>query len=153
MGHLRMSPSYTELHIILLLIVTILQGMHYKWKSLYYRIGIPSNLIIFKGLEEKAEKVSYILLIQGKWPIIKLKQKKGLFIKKFPVYTHQNGILGWTCLLFRTTVCSGGDLHSLLTISTCSGLQRESWLYRTLSLASSLNILQRILGIYFSSYL
>lgn len=122
MGHLRMSPSYIKLHVILLLIVNILQGMHCKWKSLYYKIVIPSNLMIFKGWEEKAEKVSYILLIQEKWPIINLKQKKGLFIKNFPVYTHQNGILGLTCLLFRMTGCLEGDLHSLVTISTCSGL-------------------------------
>lgn len=59
MGHLKMSPSYIKLHVILLLIVTILQGMHCKWKSLYYKIVIPSNLMIFNGLEEKAEKVLY----------------------------------------------------------------------------------------------
>lgn len=122
MGLLRMSPSYIKLQVILLLIVDILQGMHCKWKSLYYKTVIPSNLIIFKGREAKAEKVSYILLIQEKWPIINLKQKKGLFIKNFPVYTQQNGILGLTCLLFRMTGCLEDDLHSLVTISTCSGL-------------------------------
>lgn len=76
------------------LIMTILQGVHCKWKSLYYKTVIPSNLMIFKLLKEKAEKMSYILLIQGKWPLINMKQKKGLFIKNYHIYTHQNGILG-----------------------------------------------------------
>lgn len=49
--------------------------------------------MMFRELEEKAEKVSNILLKQEKWHTIKLKQKKELFVKKFPVYTHQNGKL------------------------------------------------------------
>lgn len=34
------------------------------------------------------------LLVQGKWHIINLNQKKGLFVKNFPIYTLQNRKLG-----------------------------------------------------------
>lgn len=75
--------------------------------------------MMFRELEEKAEKVSNVLLKQEKWHTIKLKQKKELFVKKFPVYTHQNGKL--VLLLFRMTEYSEDDLDSFVTISTCSG--------------------------------
>lgn len=48
---------------------------------------------MFRQLEEKAEDVTY-LLVQGKWHIINLNQKKGLFVKNFPIYTLQNRKLG-----------------------------------------------------------
>lgn len=75
--------------------------------------------MMFRELEEKAGKVSNVLLKQEKWHTITLKQKKELFVKKFPVYTHQNGKL--VLLLFRMTEYSEDDLDSFATISTCSG--------------------------------
>lgn len=65
-GCLRMAPSHIKLHVILLLIVTILQGMHYNWENLYYEILIPRNLMTFRGLKEQAKNVTYVLPIQGK---------------------------------------------------------------------------------------
>ncbi|KAM9621915.1 disintegrin and metalloproteinase domain-containing protein 1a-like [Trichechus inunguis] len=101
--------------------------MRCKQETLYHEIVIPRNLMMFRGLEEKAEKVSYVLLIRGKWHIINLKQKRGLFVRNFPVYTHQNGKLGLD-VPFTQDDCyydgySEGDTDSLVTISTCSGLK------------------------------
>lgn len=45
---------------------------------------------MFRDLKEKAENVAHI---QGKWHIINLKQKKGLFVN-FPVYILHNGTMG-----------------------------------------------------------
>lgn len=79
---------------MLLLIATILQWMHCKWLYLYYEIVMLRNLVMFRELKEKTEKVAYVLLIQGKWHIINLKQKKVLFVKNLDMpFIQDNGIL------------------------------------------------------------
>ncbi|XP_075390773.1 disintegrin and metalloproteinase domain-containing protein 1-like [Tenrec ecaudatus] len=101
--------------------------MHCEQESLYHEIIIPKNLMMFRGLEERAEKVSYVLRIRGKWHVINLKQKRGLFVKNFPVYTHQNGKLGLDMPFIQDDCFYDGHLEgdsdSLVTVSTCSGLQ------------------------------
>lgn len=104
-----MGPSLIKLHVILLLIVTILQGMHCEWEYLYYKIVMPRNLVMFRELREKTENVAHVLLIQGKWHIINLKQKKGLFVKNLDMPFIQGD---W--------ILRG---YSLVTINTCSGLK------------------------------
>lgn len=91
-----MSP-HINLHVMSLLIATILQGMHCKWEYLYYEIVMPRNLVMFREQKEKTENVAHVLLIQGKWHIINLKQKKGLFVKNLDMpFIEDNAILkGW----------------------------------------------------------
>lgn len=68
--------------------------MHCKWLYLYYEIVMLRNLVMFRELKEKTEKVAYVLLIQGKWHIINLKQKKVLFVKNLDMpFIQDNGIL------------------------------------------------------------
>lgn len=89
-----MGPPHINLHVMLLLIATILQWMHCKWLYLYYEIVMLRNLVMFRELKEKTEKVAYVLLIQGKWHIINLKQKKVLFVKNLDMpFIQDNGIL------------------------------------------------------------
>ncbi|XP_006894789.1 PREDICTED: disintegrin and metalloproteinase domain-containing protein 1a-like [Elephantulus edwardii] len=125
-GYEKLGFSALRLHIIILLTGPLLQGLHGKQEPLYYETVIPRNLVMFRELEQKSEKVSYILIIKGKRHILNLKQKKGLFVKNFPVYTQQKGKVVLD-MPFIQDDCyydgySEGDTNSLVTISTCSGL-------------------------------
>lgn len=52
---------------------------------------------MFREQKEKTENVAHVLLIQGKWHIINLNQKKRLFVKNLDMsFIQDNGILkGW----------------------------------------------------------
>lgn len=49
---------------------------------------------MFREQKEKTENVAHVLLIQGKWHIINLNQKKRLFVKNLDMsFIQDNGIL------------------------------------------------------------
>lgn len=127
-----MAPSHIKPSVTWLVILTVLPGIHCSGNLFIIKV-FPRNLMIFRGQEEKAEKVYKVLPKQGKWYIIiNLKQKKRLFISflhKFPLHTCQNGKL--VLLLFRMTEYSEDDPDSFVIMSPCSGQKGILTLYGT----------------------
>ncbi|XP_043845968.1 disintegrin and metalloproteinase domain-containing protein 1a-like [Dromiciops gliroides] len=125
---LGLGSSIIGLEIIFLWVSMLLPGTscaqgHYS----YYEIVIPRKLGTFKNREESLEKLSYVLLIKGKRQVIRLRLKRGLFTKDFPVYTYTKDTLDLD-IPFVQDDCYydgyvEGEQQSLVSISTCSGLK------------------------------
>ncbi|XP_074056866.1 disintegrin and metalloproteinase domain-containing protein 1a-like [Macrotis lagotis] len=123
-----LGSSIIGLEIIFLWVGMLLLGTscamgHYS----YYEIVIPRKLVTFKNREGSTEKLSYVLLMRGKRQVIWLRLKRGLFIKDLPVYTYTKETLALDMPLIRYDCYYDGyvegDLRSLVSISTCSGLK------------------------------
>ncbi|XP_036619840.1 disintegrin and metalloproteinase domain-containing protein 1a-like [Trichosurus vulpecula] len=112
----------------LLLIGMLFMGMSCALGSVdySYEIVIPRKLT-FKNREGPERKVSYLLYMRGKRLVIHLKLKKGLFVKNFPVYTYIKENLDMDIPFIQDDCYYDGyvegELGSLVSISTCSGLQ------------------------------
>ncbi|XP_056677716.1 disintegrin and metalloproteinase domain-containing protein 1a-like isoform X2 [Monodelphis domestica] len=112
-----------------LLLTVILPSIHCVLGSMYsssYEIVIPKRLMTWEG-EERVERLSYSIFMKGKKVVIHLKQKKGLFVNNFPVYTYSNGKLNLDMPFLLNDCYYDGYvesyLKSLVSISTCSGLK------------------------------
>ncbi|XP_027718283.1 disintegrin and metalloproteinase domain-containing protein 1-like [Vombatus ursinus] len=123
------SPSHVKLGAFLLLVELLLPGMYCIQRSVYfsfYEIIIPRRLVSWRR-EDQPEKMHYSFFMKGSWHVISLKQKRGLSVQNFPVYTYSNGIPGLDMPFIQDDCYYDGylvgDQGSFASISTCSGLK------------------------------
>ncbi|XP_074061856.1 disintegrin and metalloproteinase domain-containing protein 1-like [Macrotis lagotis] len=118
-----------KLGVFLLLMEVFLPDMLCIQKSVYfsfYEIIIPRSLMSWRR-KIHPEKLYYSFHMKGRWHVISLKQKRGLSVQNFPVYTYSSGIPGLDMPFIQDDCYYDGylvgDQGSFASISTCSGLK------------------------------
>ncbi|XP_054568584.1 disintegrin and metalloproteinase domain-containing protein 1a-like [Eptesicus fuscus] len=123
------GSSHVRLGMVLVLVLSLLPSLCCDLGSVYsssYEIVIPKALTV-EGRQDRRQKASYVISMQGQKQLIHLKVKTDYFIKNFPVFSYHSGSRGQEMPFISHDCHHEGYIEgvpgSFVSVNTCSGLR------------------------------